>query len=307
MRAPPTFGAWPRAAARTWAGKWLTRFETHRARLRGVAFRMLGSVTEADDAVQEAWLRLTRTGPGGVRNLGGWLTTVVSRVCLDLLRARASAGRTWLPAPAGGPPGGLPDGDPAAESELVDDVGRALLVVLDRLAPAERVAFVLHDMFAVPFGEIAPVLDRSPAATRSWPAGPGPGPRYAHGGRRRPGAAPPGGRGVPGRVPVRRRRRGHRGAGPGRVRRADRAALPGGLPLRARGAGTVAGEIVVFGGQARFAAPALVNGDAGIVVAPHGSCGWCSWSPWPGTRSPATSWWPGPARLAQLEVATLGK
>jgi RNA polymerase sigma factor (sigma-70 family) len=143
------------------------RFETHRARLRGVAFRMLGSVTEADDAVQETWLRLARTGPGTVQNLGGWLTTVVSRVCLDMLRARASRREDLVGQhPPEDHPAAGPDGDPAAESELVDDVGRALLVVLDRLAPAERVAFVLHDMFAVPFDEIAPIVDRSPAAAR---------------------------------------------------------------------------------------------------------------------------------------------
>ncbi len=137
------------------------RFEAYRPQLRGVAFRMLGSVAEADDAVQEAWLRVARTDLGGVHNLGGWLTTVVSRICLDQLRARASRREDLVGQhPPDDHPAPGPAGDPAAEAVLVDDVGRALLVVLDRLSPAERVAFVLHDMFGVPFGEIAPVLDR---------------------------------------------------------------------------------------------------------------------------------------------------
>ena len=129
------------------------RFEAYRPQLRGVAFRMLGSVAEADDAVQEAWLRVARTDLGGVHNLGGWLTTVVSRICLDQLRARASRREDLVGQhPPDDHPAPGPAGDPAAEAVLVDDVGRALLVVLDRLSPAERVAFVLHDMFGVPFG-----------------------------------------------------------------------------------------------------------------------------------------------------------
>ncbi|MGH3410749.1 MAG: sigma-70 family RNA polymerase sigma factor, partial [Streptosporangiaceae bacterium] len=143
------------------------RFEVHRAHLRGVAYRMLGSVSEADDAVQEAWLRLARTDPADVRNLGGWLTTVVSRVCLDLLRSRASRREDLVGlGQAGDYPDARPEADPEQEAVLVDEVGRALLVVLDRLGPAERIAFVLHDMLAVPFGEIAPVLDRTPATTK---------------------------------------------------------------------------------------------------------------------------------------------
>ncbi len=143
------------------------QFEQHRAHLRSVAYRMLGSMSEADDAVQEAWLRLDRTGTDGVDNLGGWLTTVVARVCLDMLRARRSrpepyAG-TWLPEPVVTTDESV---DPAAEVELADSVGLALLVVLETLTPAERLAFVLHDMFAVPFEEIAPMVDRTPAATR---------------------------------------------------------------------------------------------------------------------------------------------
>jgi len=136
------------------------QFEAERGRLRGLAYRMLGSAAEADDAVQEAWLRLNRVD--SVDNLAAWLTTVVSRVCLDVLRsrkARREEAFEVFPEPAD-------DADPAGEAELADSVGRALLVVLDALGPAERIAFVLHDLFAVPFDEIAPVVGRSPAATR---------------------------------------------------------------------------------------------------------------------------------------------
>lgn len=138
------------------------RFEAHREHLRGVAMRMLGSRHEADDAVQEAWLRLTRTDADAVDNLGGWLTTVVARVCLDILRARAvkqevPADGRWEPRVGA---------SPEDEALLADSIGLALLVVLDTLAPAERLAFVLHDMFAVPFEEIAPIVGRTPAAAR---------------------------------------------------------------------------------------------------------------------------------------------
>src|SRR5690348_13539147 len=136
---------------------WLAeRFEEHRAHLRAVAYRMLGSLGEADDAVQESWLRLSRADTGGVENLGGWLTTVVARVCLDMLRARTARREEPLGAPV--PIVGRADGtDPEHEALLADSVGLALLVVLDTLAPAERLAFVLHDVFAVPFEEIAPI------------------------------------------------------------------------------------------------------------------------------------------------------
>lgn len=143
------------------------RFEAHRAHLRAVAYRMLGSLSEADDAVQEAWLRLHRSDARGVENLGGWLTTVVSRVCLDMLRSRTSRREEPLDAHQPAPLASGEDGaDPEHEALLADSVGLALLVVLDTLAPAERLAFVLHDLFAVPFDEIAPILDRSPTATR---------------------------------------------------------------------------------------------------------------------------------------------
>jgi RNA polymerase sigma factor (sigma-70 family) len=137
-------------------------FETHREHLRAVALRMLGSSREADDAVQEAWLRLSRADAGAVDNLGGWLTTVVARVCLDMLRAPAT--KREVPPDAAHDPVALTS--PEDEALLSDSVGLALLVVLDTLAPAERLAFVLHDMFAVPFEEIAPIVGRTPAAAR---------------------------------------------------------------------------------------------------------------------------------------------
>jgi RNA polymerase sigma-70 factor (ECF subfamily) len=148
---------------------WLAeRFEENRPRLRAVAYRMLGSASEADDAVQETWLRLSRSGTGGVENLGGWLTTIVARVSLNMLRSRTLRREEPMDAPAAREPVAQPDGgtDPEYEAVLADSVGLALLVVLDTLTPAERLAFVLHDMFAVPFDEIAPIVERSPAATR---------------------------------------------------------------------------------------------------------------------------------------------
>jgi RNA polymerase sigma factor (sigma-70 family) len=147
---------------------WLAeRFEEHRSHLRAVAYRMLGSVSEADDAVQEAWLRLSRADTSSVENLGGWLTRVVARVCLDMLRSRKSRREESLDAPELARPAIRANGvDPEQEALLADSVGLALLVVLEMLEPAERLAFVLHDMFAVPFDEIAPIVGRTPTAAR---------------------------------------------------------------------------------------------------------------------------------------------
>src|SRR4051812_22258392 len=145
--------------------EWLAeQFEANRGHLRAVAYRMLGSASEAEDAVQEAWLRLSRAGADEVENLGGWLTTVVARVCLDMLRSRKSRREEPLPEQGAEEIGAVVD--PEQEALLADAVGLALLVVLQRLAPAERLAFVLHDLFAVPFEEIAPIVGRSPAAAR---------------------------------------------------------------------------------------------------------------------------------------------
>ena len=144
---------------------WLAdRFEQHRPRLRAVAYRMLGSLAEAEDAVQDAWLRLSRSGADGIDNLGGWLTTVVARECLHMLRSRRQRGQEAHPPDAVVVPDG--DLDPEQEALLADSVRLALLVVLDQLSPAERLAFVLHDMFEVPFDEVAGIVGRSPAAAR---------------------------------------------------------------------------------------------------------------------------------------------
>src|SRR5215217_3326581 len=147
---------------------WLAQhFEDHRPHLRAVAYRMLGSVSEADDAVQEAWLRLSRSDTSAIENMGGWLTTVVGRVCLNMLRARRTRREEPLEVHVPDPILSREDGiDPEHEALVADSVGLALLVVLETLSPAERLAFVLHDMFAVPFEEIAPILGRSPTAAR---------------------------------------------------------------------------------------------------------------------------------------------
>lgn len=148
--------------------EWLAeQFEVYRAHLRTVAHRLLGSLSEADDAVQESWFRLSRSDTGGVTNLGGWLTTVVARVCLDMLRARSSRREEPMTAHMPEPTQSREDGvDPEHEALLADAVGLALLVVLETLGPAERLAFVLHDLFDLPFDEIAPIVGRSPAAAR---------------------------------------------------------------------------------------------------------------------------------------------
>jgi RNA polymerase sigma factor (sigma-70 family) len=250
---------------------WLTeRFEEQRPRLRAVAMKLLGSLSEADDAVQETWLRLTRADRDDVANLGGFLTTVVTRVALNMLRARRRE-EPWdvrVPDPVVTPESGA---DPEHEAVLGDAVGLALLVVLEELAPAERVAFVLHDLFAVPFEEIAPMLDRSPAAAR----------QLASRARRR----------VRGQEvtpdPDPGRQRAVVDAFFGAARRGDLAGLVAVLDpdvvLRAdggpagkrptcalRGAGAVAGEAITGERFAPYVHPALVNGAAGVVVAAKG-------------------------------------
>ena len=249
--------------------EWLAeRFEANRNRLRAVAYRMLGSTSEADDAVQEAWLRLSRSGTSGIDNLAGWLTTVVARVCLDMLRARKARREEPLEAHAPEQMSQAESVDPEHEVLLAESVGLALLVVLETLAPAERVAFVLHDMFAVPFDEIAPIVGRSPAAAR----------QLASRARRRvQGTAP-----VPDADPGRQREvvdaflAASRGGDfdallavldPDVVLRADPAAVRTGALREVRGATAVANT---FSGRARAAQPALINGAVGLVWAPGG-------------------------------------
>jgi RNA polymerase sigma factor (sigma-70 family) len=245
---------------------WLAeRFEAHRPHLRAVAYRMLGSAAEADDAVQEAWLRASRAGADEVDNLGGWLTTVVARVCLNQLRSRRSRPEAPLDDQAAELAGG--GADPETEAVLADAVGPALLVVLDTLGPAERLAFVLHDLFAVPFAEIAEILGRSEAAAR----------QLASRARRRvQGAQAPEGDRARQRLVVEAflaaSREGDFEAllgllDPQVVARADAAAVAAGAEAEVRGARAVAGTFV---GRARFARPALVEGAVGAVWAPGG-------------------------------------
>jgi len=252
---------------------WLAeRFETHRTHLQAVAYRMLGSPSEADDAVQEAWLRLGRSGAADVENLGGWLTTVVSRVCLDMLRSRTARREEPFDPPVheATPTPTHTDGvDPEQEALLADAVGPALLVVLETLAPAERLAFVLHDMFAVPFDEIAAIVGRSPAAAR----------QLASRARRRvQGAATdaPADRARQRAVVdafLAASRQGDFDAllallDPDVVLRADEAAVrTGGVAAEVRGAAAVA---ETFAGRARAAQPALVDGTVGLAWAPGG-------------------------------------
>ena len=250
---------------------WLAeRFEANRTHLRAVAYRLLGSPSEADDAVQEAWIRLSRSDTSGVENLGGWLTTVVARVCLDLLRSRAARREEPLgphvPEPIASREEGI---DPEHEALMADSVGLALLVVLETLAPAERLAFVLHDVFDVPFDEIAPIVGRSSTAAR----------QLASRARRRVrGAAT-----EEEDADLTRQRAvvdaflaAARGGDfdtllamldPDVVLRADRAAVSAGAASEVRGAAAVAQQ---FSGRARVAQPALVDGAVGAVWAPGG-------------------------------------
>ncbi len=243
------------------------RFEEHRTHLRAVAYRMLGSSSEVDDAVQEAWLRLSRADATGIDNLGGWLTTVVARVCLDMLRSRQSRREEPFTPDAPEPVAtGTSGSSPEQEALLADSVGLALLVVLDRLTPAERLAFVLHDMFAVPIEEIAPIVGRSAEATR----------QLASRARRRVR-----GGGAPDPVLVQQREvvdaflaalRGGDFEGllavldPDLVVRAD---MPG-APAEIRGAAVWAKGAVAYGHMARLVRPALVNGAIGVVMASRG-------------------------------------
>ncbi|GHC97298.1 RNA polymerase sigma factor [Streptomyces violarus] len=251
------------------------RFEEHRGHLRAVAYRMLGSLTEAEDAVQEAWLRLSRTDPDDIQNLGGWLTTVTGRICLDLLRSRTARreepmGDAFVPDPVLRP---LSHIDPAEEVLQADSVGLALLVVLENLEPAERLAFVLHDMFAVPFDDIAPVVERSPAATR----------QLASRARRRVRGATPSAEPDLGRQKevldafLAASRGGDFEAllallHPDVVLRADSGALVRGAAASkvVQGAKTVAEQALMFARYARSARLVLVNGSVGVVHAPEG-------------------------------------
>jgi RNA polymerase sigma-70 factor (ECF subfamily) len=285
---------------------WLTeRFEAQRPRLLGVAYRMLGSVPEAEDAVQESWLRMTRADTSGVENLDGWLTTVVARVALNMLRARGSHregpldDEPRLSVVRG--PGGA---DPEEQALLADSVGLALLVVLDTLSPPERLAFVLHDMFGLPFDEIAPLVDRTPTAAR----------QLASRARRRvrgPAKEP-----APDLARQRRVVDAYLAAtqegdfeallrvlDPDVELRADGHALPGGEAMRLRGAQTVAEGALASAARARHTEVALVNGEVGLVMAPRGRLFLALSFTFEGDRIRGIDVISDPERLRDLELA----
>jgi RNA polymerase sigma factor (sigma-70 family) len=283
------------------------QFEEHRSHLRAVAYKMLGSLSEADDAVQEGWLRLSRSDTGEVENLRAWLTTVVARVCLNVLRARRTRREEPLDVRVPDPVVSRDDGtQPEHEALLADSVGLALLVVLETLAPAERIAFVLHDMFAVPFDEIAGLVERSPAAAR----------QLASRARRRvQGAAA-----VPDAdLAAQRRvvdaffaaaRDGDFEAlvavlDPDVVLRSDGGELRPGASVVVRGAREVAARALTYARLSPFVRPALVNGAAGVVVAPEGRLFSVMGFTVVGGRIVEIDAIADPARLGELDLAVL--
>jgi RNA polymerase sigma factor (sigma-70 family) len=279
-------------------------FEEHRARLRAVAYRMLGSLSEADDAVQEAWLRLSRSDASKVENLGGWLTTVVARISLSMLRSRNSRREQPLDVHVPEPIVDRADGtDPEHETLLADSVGLALLVVLEKLSPAERLAFVLHDIFAVPFDEIARIVDRSPDAAR----------QLASRARRRVRAENT----VPDADLDAQREVMDAFLAAARDGDFDRlvAVLHPDVVLRVdfgragsrevRGAEAVAGRAAAFGGAGLVTHPALVNGVAGAVSTRHGKPFSVGGVTVRGGRIVAMDILADPERLAQLDLSVL--
>ncbi len=253
--------------------EWLAeRFEEHRTRLRAVAYRMLGSLSEADDAVQEAWLRLSRTDASKVENLGGWLTTVVARVSLNALRSRSSRREEPIGVYVPEPIVDRADGThPEHEALLADSVGLALLVVLETLSPAERLAFVLHDMFGVPFDEIAPIVDRSPDAARQLASRAR---RRVQGENTVPDADLDTQREVV-EAFLAAAREGDFEAllevlDPDVVLRVDLGAVPAGGSREVRGAAAVAGQALGYSRIGLLMHPALVNGVSGLVSTREG-------------------------------------
>jgi RNA polymerase sigma factor (sigma-70 family) len=250
---------------------WLARqFEDHRAHLRAVSYRMLGSYAEAEDAVQDAWLRVSRSGVEGVDNLGGWLTTVVARVCLNHLRTRNAKREDALDDIT---PLTHRDFSPGPEEEaiLADSVGLALLVVLDTLSPAERLAFVLHDMFGVPFDELAPIVERSPEAARQLASRAR---RRVQGQPVRSSAELAGQRAIVDAF-LTASRSGNfdsllKVLDPDIVFRIDPVLVTPGAPTEIRGARIVATNALAYASRTRVARVALVNGEVGMIVAPRG-------------------------------------
>jgi len=294
---------------------WLTeRFEADRPRLRGVAYRMLGSLSEAEDAVQEAWLRLNRIDAATVDNLGGWLTTVVSRVCLDMLRSRKSrreepiGAQVTEPSVVGGE-----GADPEGEAVLADSVGVALLVVLDMLTPAERLAFVLHDLFGMPFDEIASIVGRSPAAAK----------QLASRARRRVRGSP-----APSDAGRARQRevveaflRAVRAGDlegllavldpdaviriDGAARMAAGAADAADTARELRGASTWAKQMIALSRGLRFVQPALIDGSVGLILAPRGKLSRVLTFTFANAKVTRVEVIGEPARLRELDFAVL--
>lgn len=244
------------------------QFDANRPHLRAVAYRMLGSLSDADDALQETWLRLRRSDSGDIANLTGWLTTVISRICLDLLRSRAARGEVPYEAQLPDPIVRRDDGtDPEHEAILAESVGLALLVVLDTLPPAERLAFVLHDVFAMPFDEIGPIVERSPAATRQLASRAR---RRIHGSAVAPDTDLHRQREVVDAFLAASRSGSFEALlavlDPDIVLRVDHGTVPIGASRIVRGAAAVAGQALTFSAIERVVRPALVNGAAGIVT-----------------------------------------
>ncbi|HEX4092673.1 MAG TPA: sigma-70 family RNA polymerase sigma factor [Trebonia sp.] len=317
--------------------EWLAeRFEGNRARLRAMALRMLGSASDADDAVQEAWLRAARAGADDVANLDGWLTTITARVCLDLLRSRRArreetaggADADFEPDLAAWPGVGPADlGGPEQEAVLADSVGLALQVVLDRLAPAERVAFVLHDMFGIPFGEIAQITGRSSDGARQLASRARRRVRGAAGQDAAGQDAEPGPSGRPAGGPAQARRLARQRAvaeafiaasragdleallavlDPDVVLHADAAAAPTGKPAVLQGATAVAHGARLAAGRSRESFLALVDGVPGIVYAPGGQVATVLAFRYREDRISGIEVIAEPARLDALELALLG-
>jgi len=295
---------------------WLTeRFEENRTRLRGVAYRMLGSLSEAEDAVQEAWLRLNRIDAATVDNLGGWLTTVVSRVCLDVLRARKSRREEPMGAQVAEPTvvRGEEGADPEGEAVLADSIGVALLVVLDTLTPAERLAFVLHDLFAMPFEEIGSIMGRSTAATK----------QLASRARRRVRGSP-----APSNAGRARQREvveaflNAARAGDlegllavldpdaviridGAARIATAAADAAATVRELRGASTWVKQFVALSRGLRFVQLALINGSVGLILAPRGKLARALTFTFTNAKVTRVEVIGDPARLRELDIAVL--
>jgi RNA polymerase sigma factor (sigma-70 family) len=293
---------------------WLTeRFEENRPRLRGMAYRMLGSLSEAEDAVQEAWLRLSRIETNTVENLGGWLTTVVSRVCLDMLRSRKSRREEPIDAPATEPSAVRGEAtDPEGEAMLADSVGVALLVVLDTLTPTERLVFILHDLFAVPFDEIGSIVGRSPAAAK----------QLASRARRRVRGSP-----TPSDASRARQREvveaflraTREGDLEGllavldsdaviRIDSAARIDAPpeeAGTPRELKGASRWAKQLIALSRGLRFVQPALIDGSVGLILAPRGKLSKAMIFTFTNAKVTRLDVIGDPARLRELDIAVL--